>query len=78
MTAFLLSQTGFVSLFSIFGVGAVGALWLGKNDATANWWGNLFAIFGSLWGIAIGILSLAGKQTLMYTFVPPLSPLRSR
>ena len=75
MTTFILSQTGFVSLFSIFGVGAVGALLLGKNDAAANWWGNLFAIFGSLWGIAIGILALAGKQTLIYSIVPPLSPL---
>jgi len=47
----VLSQNAFFVSLSLFAAGAFGSLLLRKNDDAANWWGNLLAIAGAVFGI---------------------------
>ncbi len=62
-----LAQTCFVVLFFSFAVGAIGSLILRNNDRLADWWGNSFAILGSISGIIASISALAFGNTFSYT-----------
>ncbi len=66
---------GFFSLFAIFGIGAFGALMLRKFDTAANWWGNIFAILGSLLGIAFGIAALTSISTFSFAITTASFPI---
>lgn len=55
----------FASLISLF-VGAVGSLIFRKSDKVANFWGNYFAIFGSIFGLVSSSLVLIYNSTFSF------------
>ncbi|MEK7624872.1 MAG: hydrogenase 4 subunit B [Patescibacteria group bacterium] len=66
MLSFLNSSGVILIILSLFSIGAVGALILQKNNNLANWWGNGFAIIGSLVSGLFAANILASSQTLAY------------
>lgn len=56
----------FLSLF-LLGIGAVGSLVLRKNDTFANWWGNLFAVFASIFGLISSVSVILFGFAFSYT-----------
>ncbi|MDO8558768.1 MAG: hydrogenase 4 subunit B [bacterium] len=69
-------QFGFLGLFISLGVGAVGSLIFRNNDRLSNWWGNLSAIAGSIFGI-ISSLSIITSGNIFSYNIPTSFPLLS-
>ncbi len=66
------SQLGFVILISFFTFGCFGSLLLRKRDAISNILSNIFAIFGSLWGILFSIsVFISGYQVSFTAWASP-------
>ncbi len=63
----LLSNTGFFSIFALFGIGAVGSLIFNRYNVAANWIGSGFALLGSL------LAFLFALQTLVVDSIPTFS-----
>ncbi len=77
MTEFFASSRGFVVLLLLFAIGAAGSLLFNKNDRQANYWSNLFACAGSLWGMFVAIGALVAPEPVAFTLgFSPFSLLR--
>ena len=73
---FIAPPFAFVLALSCLALGAVGSLFLLKQDAAANWWGNIAAALGSAFGLAASVpvlLSGAGFSLSVATSFPLLS-----
>ena len=77
MSELITSQASFLVLIFIFIVGAIGALLFKKNNSLANKWGNLFAIFGSAYGLVFSVSAIISGKSLLFnlgtSFFPALS-----
>lgn len=71
------TQASFIALLLLFVVGAIGSLFLRKNDALANRWNSVFAIVGSLWGLLFAISTIIIGHDLSFSFRTSFSPLLS-
>lgn len=77
MLDFMTAEIAFISLISLFIVGAIGSLFFRNNDKVANRWQSFFAIAGSLSGLIFSLSLLFSKQTLAFAFEIPGFPLLS-
>jgi hydrogenase-4 component B len=66
MLDLLISPTGLGILFAIFGIGMVGSLILRKNDKAANAFSSVYAIAGSVWGLAMASSILATGREIAF------------
>jgi hydrogenase-4 component B len=51
MLDLIATSPSFIVLVAIFAFGAAGAFLGRRSDGFANWWGNLLAALGSIWGL---------------------------
>ena len=65
-------QNFFFIALSLWGVGALGSLAFRKNDFLANWWGNCFAISGSVFGLLASSGALIFGSTFSFNLVSSL------
>lgn len=77
MVNIIATQNGFVILLLLFAAGAFGSLLARKNDAFANGWSSIFAIIGSLWGIAFACSSFFTNRDIIFDLVQSPFPLLS-
>lgn len=77
MIDLITSELGFIVLLSLFAIGAIGALLLQKNDTLANWWGGVFAIAGSLYGLFLAIFSFTANRNESFAIASSSFPLLS-
>lgn len=63
MTDIFSTQNIFLMLLAVFFIGAIGSLILRKSNTLANLWGGLFAIVGSILGLAASALALILGRT---------------
>ena len=61
-----LAQTDFFIALILLVFGALGSLFLGKDDKLANWWGNGFAILASIFGVVSASLVMFFGETFSY------------
>lgn len=77
MLDFIVTQTGFLLLFSFFAIGAIGSLVFKKDDSLANVWQSVFAVVGSLWGLVFSIGAFLKPRDISFgvssSVFPPLS-----
>ncbi|MCX6755373.1 MAG: proton-conducting transporter membrane subunit [Candidatus Nomurabacteria bacterium] len=67
MINFITSEFSFEILFLLFSVGAIGSLFLNKNDKLANFWSSFFSISSSIWGLIISICAISFGQDLLFS-----------
>ncbi|MCL5017391.1 MAG: hydrogenase 4 subunit B [Patescibacteria group bacterium] len=67
MLEIITSPISFFILLSLFFIGAMGSLLLGKDDALANIWSSFFAIVGSLWGLLFSLSTIISGDALSFT-----------
>lgn len=75
MLEIITSPINFFIILSLFSIGAIGSLFLSKNDVMANIWSSSFAIAGSLWGLIFSlaiIISGSNLSFIMWTSSFPL------
>lgn len=75
MTDIIASQNGFILLLSLFAAGAVGSIFLSKNDALAAMWNSIFAVAGSLWGVLFAIAAIIKGTGLYFSYDAGIFPL---
>lgn len=61
------SSHSFIIALVLWAVGAVGCLLLRRNDRAANWWGNLFAILGSIAGLVASLSVLISGSVFSFS-----------
>lgn len=66
----------FLVMFLLWAIGAIGSLVFMKSDKWANYWGNCFAIFGSVAGLISSLLVLISGSSFSFS-VPTTLPLLS-
>ncbi|OGZ04914.1 MAG: hypothetical protein A2845_04205 [Candidatus Lloydbacteria bacterium RIFCSPHIGHO2_01_FULL_49_22] len=72
MLTIILSPLFFLTALALFGAGAIGSLFLQKNDKVTNWWSNSFAVLGTALGLCFSSAAIyAGKE---YDFMIGSSP----
>lgn len=77
MIEFFASSRGFAVLLLLFAMGAAGSLFFRNIDRQANYWSNLFACAGSLWGVLIAACALISPEPVAFTLgISPFSLLR--
>lgn len=74
MIDYILSQSGFFLIISLFVIGAVGSLLFYEYDRMANIWGNAFAMIGSIGGLLYASFALmrGGVQQFSFSSTFPL------
>jgi hydrogenase-4 component B len=70
----IFAQFGFLALFVSLGIGAFGSLVFKNNDKLSNWWGNLFAAAGSVFGIFSSLSVIISGNIFSYN-IPTSFPL---
>ena len=75
MMSILVGETGFVILLALFAAGAAGSALLIGKDKFANACASIFAISGSVWGIAVAVLAAGSEAvfTIGQSFWPLLT-----
>lgn len=67
MFTLLTSSNVFFFALILWASGAFGSLFLRKDDRAANWWGNLFAIFGAIAGVYSSLLVLISSSVFSFS-----------
>lgn len=62
MKELILSQSGFILFISFFIAGAFISLVLSKKEKMANFFGNIFALAGSFYGLVFSVLAFQGEK----------------
>jgi hydrogenase-4 component B len=71
------SQISFIFLICLFLIGAMGAIFLQKDDVSANNWGSFWAIVGSSWGLLLAMATLVTGREFNLAIKSPSFPLLS-
>lgn len=77
MLEIITSQINFFIILSLFSIGAIGSLFLRKNDISANTWSSFFAIAGSLWGLIFSLAIIISDSNLSFVMGKSMFPLFS-
>jgi hydrogenase-4 component B len=62
MLASIVSPSGLIILFSIFGIGGIGTTLLRGNNRAQNLWAHIFSITGALWGLIFAASALISNR----------------
>lgn len=75
MLEIIISQSSFFILIALFALGAIGSLFLRKNDKLANIWSSFFAVTGSALGLVFSIATIVSGRSLDFARESAVFPL---